>query len=92
VLGFLCAGNEGFFAMLYLFHFYSGPMISLGPLSPIVDQLIGTQNGQIEAVKAFTFLFCAPVMFVKQFMNAVQFRQACIDIVEMDNKEREKKE
>lgn len=84
---FLTLLLSGFFALLYLMHFWAGPLIQLGPLAPLAAQLGGV-NGQLPLVTAFTFFLCFPVMCVKQFMNLVQLKQAAIDIVyELDEKE-----
>jgi len=82
VLGFLCWGNESFFIMLYVLHFWAGPLISLGPLAPLASMIFG--SAELEFIKVLAFFFFCPIMAVKQFMNVVQLRQACIDIIELD--------
>jgi CDP-diacylglycerol--inositol 3-phosphatidyltransferase len=89
VLGGLCAGNEGFFTLLYLLKFYAGPVIPLGPLASVAASF--GYGHEMEAVRAFTFFVCFPIMAIKQFMNLVQLQQACIDIVELDDSERANK-
>jgi len=84
VLGFLCFGNEGFFIMLHMMHFWLGPMV---PVGAFFAELLGGSNGQLELVKAAVFLFFFPIMAVKQFINVVQLQQACLDIVDLDEKE-----
>jgi len=88
LLGFLCAGNEGFFILCYMMHFWAGPEIPLGPLAPLAAYF-GYTSSHMEMVRAFNFFACFPVMFIKQSMNLIQLRQAAIDIVELDVKERE---
>jgi len=85
VLGGLCWGNEGFFLMLYLLHFWAGPTIpGLHPLA----QLLGVPE---VGLILFKLVLYAPLMAIKQFMNIVQLKQACIDIVELDETERKLK-
>jgi len=82
VLGGLCWGNEGFFIMLYLLHFYAGPTIP--GLEPVA-RLLGVKA---VGVVLLQLLIYTPLMAIKQFMNLVQLKQACIDIVELDEAER----
>jgi CDP-diacylglycerol--inositol 3-phosphatidyltransferase len=85
VLGGLCWGNEGFFLMLYLLHFYTGPIIpGLHPLA----QILGVPAVGLVLLK---LLIYTPLMAIKQFMNLVQLKQAALDLVEMDETERKLK-
>lgn len=84
VLGFLCFGNEGFFIMLYMLHFWGGPMIPVGSWAA---ELLQSANGQVELVRAVVWLFFFPIMAVKQFINFVQLQQSCLDIVALDELE-----
>jgi len=90
VLGFLCFGNEGFFIGLYCLKFWKGILINLGPLgsSPLGQLLEADIHGNIGLFSALTFLFFFPIMFVKQFINLVQLKQAFVDMVELDGEER----
>jgi len=76
-LAFLCGGNEGFFIMLYMMRFIQGPIIDLGPL------------GSMTSAFALTFLFFMPIMAFKQFMSLVQLKQAAIDLVKLDEIDRD---
>jgi len=86
-LAFLCGGNEAFFLWLYLYHFWTGPVVSI-PVLAFLDPLIGAPGGQIELVKLGIWLIAFPIMFVKQSINFVQFWQAAVDIVALDDLER----
>jgi len=88
VLAGLCGGNEGFFLWSYLLHFWSGPLISLGSFAAYVDLFLPVTNGSISFVQFMTFIVFFPVMFIKQLMNLIQLKQACQDIVELDEQER----
>eukprot|EP01117_Protostelium_nocturnum_P002119 TRINITY_DN12760_c0_g1_i1.p1 TRINITY_DN12760_c0_g1~~TRINITY_DN12760_c0_g1_i1.p1 ORF type:complete len:232 (-),score=38.71 TRINITY_DN12760_c0_g1_i1:40-735(-) len=86
VLGFLCFGNEGFFLNLYLSHFWKGPLVALP--SPLLDWLsaLGLGNGTgLHLIPLLLVFFYFPTMAIKQFMNVVQLKQACEDLVEMDS-------
>ena len=65
VLGWLCGFNEAFFAMLYLQKSWVGPVLP-GVNMPLVP---------------FLLIVATPGMLVKQAINFVQFKQACVDIV-----------
>jgi len=82
VLGGLCWGNEGFFLMLYLLHFYAGPTI---PFLEPVAKILGVKT---VGLVLFKLIIYTPLMAIKQFMSIVQLKQACIDIVELDEIER----
>jgi len=86
VLGSLCFGNEGFFIMLYMLHFWSGPLLYVGP----VASYIGGSSGSAELVKVVLWLLFFPVMAVKQFINGVQLLQAFKDIAEIDINEKKR--
>jgi len=76
-LALLCGGNEGFFIMLYMMHFVQGPIIELGPL------------GSMTVSFALTFVLFMPIMAFKQFMNLIQLKQASVDLVELDENDRD---
>jgi len=76
VLFTLCFGNEAFFLLLYLNHFWSGPAFFV----PVANQ-------HIPLVQIATYSM-APLCLYKQFMNFVQLLQACKDIVAVDITER----
>lgn len=76
VLFTLCFGNEAFFLLLYLLHFWAGPTFYV----PIVAR-------QLSLVELAIWIV-APLSFIKQFMNFVQMIQACRDIVSLDVAER----
>jgi len=92
VLGFLCWGNEAFFLFLYLFHFWSGPLIPIGPLGPLANILFSRDfQGSMELLRFLTFFAAGPIMFVKQFINGVQWWQACVDMIALDEQDRRSK-
>jgi hypothetical protein len=68
--------------MLYLLKFYAGPVIP--GLEPVA-QMLGQPSIGLVLLK---LLIYAPLMAIKQFMNIVQLKQACIDIVELDEMDR----
>lgn len=74
ILFCMCAGNELFYASLYLLHFTSGPVVPLGPLS----------FGVFTAV----CILCAPVALVKTAISIVQLYAACQNVVAVDIAER----
>jgi len=78
VLFTLCFGNEAFFLLLYLLHFWAGPSFYM----PIAAKHLSLVELAIWIV--------APLSFIKQFMNFVQMIQACRDIVSLDITERSK--
>jgi len=82
VLAFLCFGNEGFFIMSYLLYHYTGPVINMGPLAPIAAQFFGNQP--MTAVKASLWFFFFPIMAIKQLINVIQLKEACMDLVHHD--------
>jgi len=82
VLAFLCFGNEGFFIFLHLLHFYDGPYISLGPLTPIGELIFG--EVEMSLVKVTLFFFFFPIMFIKQTLNVIQLQHAASTLVQMD--------
>ncbi|PRP81649.1 hypothetical protein PROFUN_01156 [Planoprotostelium fungivorum] len=84
VLAFLCFGNEGFFLNLYLYYFYQGPYLNLGPLTPLFAPIFGDATGQVSAICALVWFFYFPIMLTKQFMNWVQLQAAFEDLVEME--------
>jgi CDP-diacylglycerol--inositol 3-phosphatidyltransferase len=91
VLAFLCFGNEGFFIMLYMYHWLSGPLLNLGPLA-FLASYFGGAAGQLGLVPASTFLFFAPIMAVKQYINLIQLVQSCKDLIAMDEAARDQAE
>jgi len=72
-LFFMCAGNEGFYCMLYLLHFTYGPII------PIIR--VGLW--QVMAV------LCFPIAFVKTAISVVHLVTAAQTIADVDVAERE---
>lgn len=76
VLFLMCAGNELFFCMLYLIHFTSGPLVSVGNIS----------FGLWVAMAWLTL----PVCIVKQVISVIQLIVACINTANLDESEREK--
>jgi len=90
VLGGLCAGNEGFFTFCYVLHFWSGPLVAVGPLVPLIKAATSmvtiTAAGEIHLIPLMVLL-TFPVMAYKQLMNVIQLRQACIDIVALDEQD-----
>jgi CDP-diacylglycerol--inositol 3-phosphatidyltransferase len=75
VLGFLCGFNEGFFLMSYLNYHWTGPQIALGAWTAAV----GLPSS--VALVPLLIAVATPGMVVKQAINFVQFKQACVDIV-----------
>lgn len=71
-LFFMCAGNEGFYSMLYLCYFTPGPLI------PVVK--IGLWK--------FLCVICFPVAFVKSVISFVHLVTASLSVVEVDLKDR----
>ena len=71
VLGFMCAGNEGFFLSLYMVHFNAGWLVPLPYFGP---------TGFFVAFTAA----CAPVMVVKQLISVIQWASACQEIARWD--------
>ncbi|XP_074636730.1 CDP-diacylglycerol--inositol 3-phosphatidyltransferase-like [Acropora palmata] len=76
VLFLMCAGNELFFCMLYLIHFTSGPLVSVGNIS----------FGLWVAMAWLTL----PICIVKQIISVIQLIVACINTANLDESEREK--
>lgn len=76
VLFLMCAGNELFFCMLYLIHFTSGPLVSVGNIS----------FGLWVAMAWLTL----PICIVKQVISVIQLIVACINTANLDESEREK--
>lgn len=76
VLFIMCAGNELFFCMLYLIHFTSGPLVSLGSIS----------FGLWVAMAWLTL----PICIVKQVISVIQLIVACINTANLDESERER--
>lgn len=74
ILFCMCAGNELFYAMLYLLHFTHGPTVPLGPLS----------FGIFTAI----CVLCAPVALTKTAISVVQLYAACQNVVAIDVAER----
>jgi CDP-diacylglycerol--inositol 3-phosphatidyltransferase len=75
VLFLMCAGNELFFAMLYLVYFTSGPTV--------------TFIWSFGLWKVLLFI-SFPICFVKNCINLVQLVQASQAIAEYDTEERQK--
>ncbi|KAM7445631.1 hypothetical protein ABFA07_005890 [Porites harrisoni] len=76
VLFIMCAGNELFFCMLYLLHFTSGPILSIG----------GVKFGIWAALAWLTL----PICFLKQVISVIQLIVACINTARLDESERER--
>ncbi|XP_068750394.1 CDP-diacylglycerol--inositol 3-phosphatidyltransferase-like [Montipora capricornis] len=76
VLFTMCAGNELFYCMLYLIHFTSGPVVSIGNIS----------FGLWVAIAWVTL----PICILKQVISAIQLIVACINTVHLDESERER--
>ncbi|KAK2574303.1 CDP-diacylglycerol--inositol 3-phosphatidyltransferase, partial [Acropora cervicornis] len=70
VLFLMCAGNELFFCMLYLIHFTSGPLVSVGNIS----------FGLWVAMAWLTL----PICIVKQIISVIQLIVACINTANLD--------
>lgn len=64
-------------------------MLPLGPLAPVAAAF-GWASSEMELVRIVLFFAAFPIMCIKQFMNIVQLRQAAVDLVEMDEKDRKK--
>jgi len=73
VLFTLCLANEGFFLLLYLLHWWSGPTIQLLDYTFTVVQL--------------SVIAMLPLCAVKQLMNFIQLFQAAQNIVQIDEKD-----
>lgn len=90
----MCAGNEGFYCMLYLLHFTYGPISKYSPRSsdiPDFDSclslafsvpLIRVGLWQVMAV------LCFPIAFVKTAISVVHLVTAAQTIAEIDVQER----
>jgi len=76
VLFIMCAGNELFFCMLYLLHFTSGPLLSVG----------GVSFGMWVALAWLTL----PICVLKQVISVIQLIVACINTARLDESERER--
>jgi len=76
VLFIMCAGNELFFCMLYLLHFTSGPLLSVG----------GVSFGLWVALAWLTL----PICVLKQVISVIQLIVACINTARLDESERER--
>lgn len=76
VLFIMCAGNELFFCMLYLLHFTSGPLVSIGGMS-------------FGLWLALTWL-TLPICILKQVISIIQLTVACINTARLDESERER--
>jgi CDP-diacylglycerol--inositol 3-phosphatidyltransferase len=74
VLFTVCAGTELWYVSLYMMHFTSGPMLTLG----------GTTIGLWRAAS----YACTPLFAFKQLTNIVQLYMACEALVEDDEKKR----
>lgn len=59
----------------------------VGPLAPLFAYL-GYPGPEVGLVLVLIVLLWGPMMAIKQFMNIIQWRQACMDIVELDERER----
>ncbi|EDV22081.1 CDP-diacylglycerol--inositol 3-phosphatidyltransferase [Trichoplax sp. H2] len=75
VLFFMCAGNEFFFAMLYLLHFEEGPAVNYGSTSIGLWKLIAWIS--------------LPVCILKQLISIVHLITASQNIANADLAERE---
>lgn len=76
VLFIMCAGNELFFCMLYLLHFTSGPLLSVG----------GISFGLWVALAWLSL----PICVLKQVISVIQLIVACINTARLDESERER--
>ncbi|CAH3103830.1 unnamed protein product [Porites lobata] len=76
VLFIMGVGNELFFCMLYLLHFTSGPILSVGGV-------------KFSALVAFAWL-TLPICFLKQVVSIIQLIVACINTARLDESERER--
>eukprot|EP00795_Rhopilema_esculentum_P015437 gene15437-6683_t len=77
VLFIMCAGNELFFAMLYMIHFEPGPTINI----------FSTRLGLWQLLAGI----CFPISFIKNLINLVQMIGAFQAIANSDVLERQKK-
>eukprot|EP01137_Pigoraptor_chileana_P018971 Opistho-2@79323 len=77
VLFWMCAGNETFFAALYLLHFQAGPLVTIAGMSVGLWQLLAA--------------ICFPVCFAKQFISVIHIVSASKDIAELDLADRKQK-
>lgn len=74
ILFILCGGHEGAFMLLYFLAML--PKIGVAP------------DATVAVVALYTLYFSAPLCALKEFMNAVQFWQSMVDIVEVDDADR----
>lgn len=74
ILFVLCGGHEGAFVLLYF-------------LAMLPKIGVSTDSG-VATAALYALYFSAPLCIIKEWMNAVQFWQSMVDIVEIDDAER----
>jgi len=92
ILYLMCFGNEATFLLLYLAHFWQGPVVAAIPeyISAHFHTIVPFIDTNLTLV-GFGFLVFLPICVGKQFMNGLQMVQAAKDLVAIDEAEINKK-